>query len=59
MGNSILGIQALAVFLVAAFSFVGSYVLLKVINVSTPIRVSAENEEAGLDIGQHGEEAYA
>jgi Amt family ammonium transporter len=54
-----LGIQLIAVAAVAAFAFVGSYLLLKVINVFTPVRVSPEEEEVGLDESQHGEEAYA
>ncbi len=58
-GNaSQLGVQALAVVVVAAFAFVGSYLLLRLVNVFSPLRVSAEEEDAGLDISQHGEEAY-
>ena len=53
-----LGIQALAVVIVAAFSFVGSYVLLRLINLVMPLRVSPQDEDAGLDLSQHGEEAY-
>ena len=53
-----LGIQLLATAIVAAFAFVGSYVLLRVINIFTPVRVSPKEEDAGLDITQHGEEAY-
>ena len=54
-----LGIQALAVVIVAAFSFVGSYVLLRLINLVMPLRVSPQDEDAGLDLSQMGEEAYA
>lgn len=54
-----LGIQALAVVIVAAFSFVGSYVLLRLISLVMPLRVSPQDEDAGLDLSQHGEEAYA
>jgi len=54
-----LGIQALAVVIVAAFAFVGSYVLLRLINLVTPLRVSPQDEDAGLDLSQHGEAAYA
>jgi ammonium transporter, Amt family len=50
--------QLLAVGVVAAFSFFGSYALLKLINVFSPLRVSPEEEDTGLDISQHGEEAY-
>jgi ammonium transporter, Amt family len=50
--------QVLAVAVVSAFSFVGSYLLLRLVNLFSPLRVSAEEEDAGLDISQHGEEAY-
>jgi ammonium transporter, Amt family len=53
-----LEVQVFAVAVVSAFSFVGSYLLLKLVNVFSPLRVSAEEEDAGLDISQHGEEAY-
>ncbi len=53
-----LGIQALAVVVVAAFSFAGSYVLLKLVDKISPLRVSPEEEDEGLDMSQHGEEAY-
>ncbi len=52
------GVEALGVAVVAAFSFFGSFALLKLINLFTPLRVSPEEEEAGLDISEHGEEAY-
>jgi Amt family ammonium transporter len=54
-----LGIEAFAIVVVAAFAFFGSYFLLKIINFITPVRVTPEEEEAGLDTSQHGEEAYA
>lgn len=54
-----LGIQAFAVVIVAAFAFCGSYILLRLINIFTPVRVSSRDEDAGLDMSQHGEEAYA
>jgi len=53
-----LGIQAVACVIVALFAFAGSYALLRVINIFTPVRVSPKEEDAGLDITQHGEEAY-
>jgi Amt family ammonium transporter len=53
-----LGIQVLAVLVVSAFAFFGSYLLLKVVNVFSPLRVSAKDEDEGLDLSQHGEEAY-
>jgi Amt family ammonium transporter len=50
--------QVIGVVAVAAFSFVGSYIILKLIDTVSPLRVSSEEEDAGLDISQHGEEAY-
>ena len=50
--------QVIAVAVVAAYSFFGSYLLLKLINVFSPLRVSPEEEDQGLDLSQHGEEAY-
>jgi Amt family ammonium transporter len=55
----LLGVELLGIAVVAAVSFVGSYVLLKIIDFITPLRVTAEEEETGLDMSQHGEEAYA
>lgn len=50
--------QLIGIIVVAAFAFVGSYVLLRVINIFTPVRVSPKEEDAGLDMSQHGEAAY-
>ena len=52
------GAQALAVVVVSAFAFGGSYLLLRLVDVFSPLRVSPKEEEDGLDISQHGEEAY-
>ncbi|HET8827795.1 MAG TPA: ammonium transporter [Pelobium sp.] len=40
---------------VSAFAFCGSWLLLKLTDIITPLRVSEEDEELGLDISQHGE----
>ena len=50
--------QLIGIVVVAVFAFVGSYVLLRVINIFTPVRVSHKEEDAGLDMSQHGEAAY-
>jgi Amt family ammonium transporter len=50
--------QLLAVGVVVPFSFFGSYLLLKAVNLFSPLRVSAQAEDAGLDLSEHGEEAY-
>ena len=50
--------QLLAVGVVVPFAFFGSYLLLKAVNLFSPLRVSEEAEDAGLDLSEHGEEAY-
>jgi Amt family ammonium transporter len=52
-------LEAFAIVVVTCFAFFGSYFLLKVINFITPVRVTPQEEEMGLDESQHGEEAYA
>lgn len=37
------------------FSFFGSLLLLKLTDLITPLRVTVEEEQSGLDISQHGE----
>jgi ammonium transporter, Amt family len=51
-------IQGTAVLAAAIYSGVVSFVLLKVIGLFIPLRASASDESIGLDISQHGEEAY-
>jgi Amt family ammonium transporter len=51
-------VQVLAVAVVSAFAFVGSYLLLRLVDLFSPLRVSPKEEEDGLDLSQHGEEAY-
>jgi Amt family ammonium transporter len=51
-------IQIEAVLAVIAFAFTVSFVLLKIINVFSKLRVTPEEEEQGLDLSQFGEEAY-
>jgi ammonium transporter, Amt family len=53
-----LGIQATAVAAAAIYSFVASFILVKVIGLVIALRPSPEDEMMGLDISQHGEEAY-
>ncbi|MCX7922187.1 MAG: ammonium transporter [Clostridia bacterium] len=51
-------IQALSVVVTIALSAVLTFVILKVISVFTKLRVSEAEEDEGLDITQHGEDAY-
>jgi Amt family ammonium transporter len=54
-----LGVQALAVAAVAVFSFAGTYLILKLVNGATGLRVTPEDEALGLDLSQHNERAYS
>ena len=51
-------IQGAAVLTAIVYSGVVSFVLLKLIGLVIPLRASATDESEGLDITQHGEEAY-
>ena len=42
-----------------AWAAVGTFVILKVVNIFVPLRVQEDEELLGLDISQHGEPAYA
>ncbi|MCW2121008.1 ammonium transporter [Flavobacterium sp. 7A] len=47
--------QLTAMIIVSVFAFVGSYALFFIVNKITPLRVTEDKEELGLDISQHGE----
>ena len=50
--------QLLAVAVVWAYSFIATWVILKILLATMGLRVKAGEEVAGLDLSQHGEEAY-
>ncbi len=54
-----LGLQVLAAVVAAVFSFVGTYIILKVLDGMITLRVSTEEEATGLDLSQHNERAYS
>ena len=47
-----------AVAVTIVYSGVMSFILLKLIGLVIPLRASREDEETGLDLSYHGEEAY-
>jgi Amt family ammonium transporter len=57
-GARLLGIQAIGVAAAFAWAFVLGLVLFTVIKKTVGLRVSEEEELRGLDIGEHGMEAY-
>jgi Amt family ammonium transporter len=54
-----LGVQALAIVVVMAYSGLATFLLLKIIGAIVPLRADASDEGMGMDVSQHGEEAYA
>lgn len=48
-------VQLTAMIGVSIFVFFGTHILLRLTNWITPLRVSPEEEEIGLDLSQHGE----
>ena len=57
-GFELLGAQALGVVAVGGFVFVGSLVVWFAIKKTLGLRVSLKEEIDGLDIGEHGNQAY-
>jgi len=52
------GKQLVAVGATMAYSFIATLVILKVLDVTMGLRVSEDEEVAGIDASQHGERAY-
>jgi Amt family ammonium transporter len=57
-GIAQLGKQALAVGVTAVFSFLGTLILLKVVDMVVGIKVTEDEEVEGLDLSQHAEVGY-
>ena len=53
-----LGHQALAALAAPVYAFTATFVLLKLIGLLMPLRATEHQEAIGMDVIQHGEEAY-
>jgi Amt family ammonium transporter len=53
------GIQVVLALVTLTFSIVGTYIILKVVDLTIGLRVSAQDEVVGLDLSQHDERAYS
>jgi Amt family ammonium transporter len=53
-----LGVQLVAVGATAGYAIVGTFIIVKVVDLILGMRVSSTQEEAGLDLAVHGEAAY-
>src|SRR4051794_15360435 len=54
-----LGHQVVGALAAPAYAFVATFVLLKLIGLVMPLRATEREEALGMDVVQHGEEAYA
>jgi ammonium transporter, Amt family len=58
-GNpALLGTQLVGVIATYIFAGIGTFVILKLIGLVMPLRVSQSIEDQGLDVPEHGEDAY-
>jgi Amt family ammonium transporter len=57
-GGTVMTGQLVAVGVTWIFSIVATFILLKIVDAVVGLRVSQEDETVGLDMSQHGEEAY-
>ena len=53
------GIQVVLALVTLAFSVIGTYIILKIVDSTVGLRVSAQEEEIGLDLSQHNERGYS
>jgi Amt family ammonium transporter len=53
-----LGDQALAALAAPTYAFLATFLLLKLIGAVMPLRATEREEAGGMDVSQHGEEAY-
>jgi ammonium transporter, Amt family len=51
--------QAIAALVGPAYAFAATFVLLRLIGLVMPLRATEQEEALGMDVVQHGEEAYA
>ncbi len=51
-------VQAISVGVTIAFAALATFVILKIVNLVTKIRATAEEEDLGMDLSFHGEQAY-
>ena len=50
--------QAIGCAIAIALGAIGTYVILKIVDLVVGVRVTARDEQTGLDLTQHGEEGY-
>jgi Amt family ammonium transporter len=59
-GNaSLLGIQAISLLAAILYSFIVTWILLKLLDITIGLRLKDKDEYEGLDLSQHGETGYS
>ena len=53
-----IGVQLVAIGATAGYAIVGTFIIVKVVDLILGMRVTSTQEEAGLDLAVHGEAAY-
>jgi Amt family ammonium transporter len=53
-----LGNQIVGILIAIVLSVIGTFVLLKLVDLVMGLRMSPEHEMEGMDVTQHGEEGY-
>jgi len=53
------GVQAIAVLVTIVYSFIATFIIVKLLSLVMSLRTEAREEGMGLDVSQHGEEAYS
>ncbi|MEQ9564651.1 MAG: ammonia channel protein, partial [Pseudomonadales bacterium] len=56
--SSQLGVQAIGVVATLVYTAVITFIILKLVSLLVPLRVSEEDETSGLDLSQHNERGY-
>ena len=51
-------IQAISIVATVAFCYIGSRIILAVVNMITPLRATEDEENLGLDLSEHNERGY-
>jgi len=57
-GFTLMGAQIVMVLAVAAYTAIGTWIILAILNAIFGMRVTGDEEQEGLDTSQHGEKAY-
>lgn len=59
-GNpGLFGIQVVLALVTLAFSIVGTFIILKFVDLAVGLRITPQEEEIGLDLSQHSERGYS